>query len=173
MQIFNRQIKPHCLYIWGILLLSFSCISTQQLEFQNSVYQALGLRKECRDNFRLYIEAASWLHVSYADASCSRTGVDCSCLVCNIYKTVYDKIIERNTTAILKNNCRRIHRHQLKEGDLVFFCTSNKSKTYVNHVGIYLKHNKFIHASVSKGVIVSDLEEIYYKKSWVCGGRVK
>ena len=143
MLFFNHKIKLQYLLIWGISMLMFSCISTQQLEFQNSVYQTLGLRKECRDNFTLYKEAASWLHVSYADASCSRTGVDCSCLVCNIYKTVYNKTIERNTTAILKNNCRKIHKYQLKEGDLVFFSTSNKSNAYVNHVGIYLKHNKF------------------------------
>ena len=173
MQIFNRQIKPHCLYIWGILLLSFSCISTQQLEFQNSIYQTLGLRKECRDNFALYKEAASWLHVPHSDGNCSRTGIDCSCLVSNIYKTVYNKTIERNSLSILNNNCLSIKKHRLHEGDLVFFCTGNKSKATVNHVGIYLKHNKFIHASVSKGVIVSDLDENYYKKTWVCGGRVK
>ncbi len=154
-------------------LFLFSCISTQQLEYQTNVYQKLALRKECGDNFRLYNEAASWLNVAYADASCSRTGLDCSCLVFEIYKTVYDKTIERNTSALLKNNCRKINKHQLKAGDLVFFCTSSKPKAYVNHVGIYLKHNKFIHASVSRGVIVSDLDENYYKKSWICGGRVK
>lgn len=173
MQILKRQIKLQYLFCLSISMLMFSCISTQQLELQNSVYQALGLRKECRDNFALYKEAASWLHVPYADAGCSRSGLDCSCLVLEIYKTVYHKTIERNSSALLKNNCRKIRKHQLKAGDLVFFCTSNKTKTYVNHVGIFLKHNKFIHASVSKGVIVSDLDENYYKKAWVCGGRVK
>lgn len=173
MQILIRQIKLQHLLLWGISLLLIGCVSTQQLEFQNSVYQSLELKKECRDNFGLYKEAASWLYVPYADASCSRSGLDCSCLVFEIYKTVYSKTIERNTSALLKNNCRKIHRHQLREGDLVFFCTGNKSKATVNHVGIYLKHNKFIHASVSKGVIVSDLDENYYKKIWVCGGRVK
>ena len=169
----NQKISLQNLFICGISLLLFSCISTQQLELKKNVYQSLGLKKECRDNFALYKEAASWLYVPYADASCSKSGLDCSCLVFEIYKTVYSKTIERNTSALLKNNCRKIHKHQLREGDLVFFSTSNKSNAYVNHVGIYLKHNKFIHASVSKGVIVSDLDENYYKKSWVCGGRVK
>ncbi|MEI6555824.1 MAG: C40 family peptidase [Paludibacter sp.] len=172
MQIFIPQIKlQHFLYL-GISIVLFSCVSTHQLELQNSVYQSLGLKKECRDNFTLYKEAASWLHVPYADASCSRTGVDCSCLVCDIYRTVYNKTLERNTTAILKNNCRKISKYKLRQGDLIFFCTG-KSKAAVNHVGIYLKHNKFLHASVSRGVIVSDLSESYYQKTLVCGGRVK
>ena len=170
---FVNQIKLRQFLPLTTILLFISCISTQQLEYQNNVYHKLELKKECRDNFKLYNEAASWLNVPYADASCSKSGVDCSCLVCSIYKTVYNKTIERNTSVILKNNCRKILRHQLKEGDLVFFCTSNKSKAYVNHVGIYLKHNKFLHASVSRGVIVSDLNENYYLKAWVCGGRVK
>jgi len=167
-----RQIKFRHFLPLTITLLFFSCITTQQLEFQNSVYQKLGLRKECRDNFTLYKEASSWLYVPHAEGSCSRTGIDCSCLVCDIYKSVYDKTLERNSAVMLKINCRKISKHRLHQGDLVFFCTG-KSKAVVNHVGIYLKHNKFIHASTSRGVIVSDLNENYYLKTWVCGGRVK
>jgi lipoprotein Spr len=54
---------------------------------------------------------------------------------------------------------------------LVFFATGKKSK--VSHVGVYLKDDKFIHASSSRGVVVSDLKEEYYKRSFVSGGIVK
>ena len=40
-------------------------------------------------------------------------------------------------------------------------------------MGIYLKDGKFVHASTSSGVIVSRLEEPYYRKCWMQGGRVK
>ena len=60
----------------------------------------------------------------------------------------------------------------MREGDLVFF-TSNRSGKKVAHVGIYLKDGKFIHASTSQGVIVSNLKERYYTQYWLCGGRVK
>lgn len=166
-----RQFKPSFLLPLLLIFLT-GCISTQQLEYRNQVYESLGLKKECGDNFELYRHAASWLNVPYADASCARTGTDCSCLVSEIYKTVYDKILERNSYEMLKKNCRRINKCQLRQGDLVFFNTG-KSKTAVNHVGIYLKHNKFIHASTSRGVIVSDLTENYYLKTWVCGGRIR
>jgi hypothetical protein len=157
------------LLLWGLtFLFLYSCSTTQHIENRErkEVYNALELKKERKDNFALYKEAASWLHVPHVDGGTSRNGTDCSFLVHTIYKTVYHKTIERNSTAILKNNCRKINRNRLKEGDLVFFNTSitSKSKTYVNHIGIYLKDNKFLHASTYKGVMVSDLNEDYFRK---------
>ena len=45
MQFLIRQIKLRHFLFGGIFLLLYGCISTQQLEFQNSVYQSLGLKK--------------------------------------------------------------------------------------------------------------------------------
>lgn len=66
----------------------------------------------------------------------------------------------------------KISKRQLQEGDLVFF-HNGRRKRVANHVGIYLKDGKFVHASTSSGVIVSRLEEPYYRKCWMQGGRVK
>jgi lipoprotein Spr len=63
----------------------------------------------------------------------------------------------------------RISRTELKEGDLVFFNTRGG----VSHVGIYLQNNKFIHASVSNGVVVSDMFDAYYLKRYVGAGRME
>jgi len=160
--------------LWSIAFVFFSCSTTRQIERKQSkeVYEKLGLDKDSKDNFALYREAASWLHVPHEDGGSSRKGTDCSFLVYSIYKTVYNKTLERNSADILNKNCRRISRSRLKEGDLVFFSTSSRSKSRVSHVGIYLKENKFLHSSTSKGVIVSDMDEDYYRKTWVCGGAV-
>jgi len=40
------------------------------------------------------------------------------------------------------------------------------------HVGMYLGQDKFVHSSSSSGVIVSDLNEPYYKKRFAKGGRI-
>lgn len=61
-------------------------------------------------------------------------------------------------------------RQGLKEGDLVFF-HNGKSRKKVTHVGIYLKDDKFVHASTSRGVIVSSLNENYWRRCWMRGGR--
>ncbi len=58
----------------------------------------------------------------------------------------------------------------MREGDLVFFKTNGSS---VSHVGVYLINDKFVHASTSSGVMISDLNETYWKKYYVGGGRVE
>lgn len=99
-------------------------------------------------------------------------GVDCSGLTYNIYKKVYHKHLKRNSDDQQKENCRKVSKGKLQEGDLVFF-HNGKNKRTATHVGIYLKDNRFIHASTSRGVIVSRLDEPYYRRVWMQGGRVK
>ena len=176
MSVTQQQLNPlSCILLWSIVFVFFGCSSTQYLEEKQSreVYRTLGLNKDRKDNFALYKEAASWLHVPRVDGGTSRNGTDCSFMVHDIYKTVYHKTIERHSAGMLAKNCEKIPRNKLQEGDLVFFNTSGKSRSSVNHVGIYLKDNKFLHASTSRGVIVNNLDEDYYRKTWVCGGRVK
>jgi cell wall-associated NlpC family hydrolase len=175
MQYGFQNIKFNYGLISCLVFIFFSCSTTRQLERQQSrdVYEALQLTKDRKDNFTLYREAASWLNVPHREGGTSRKGVDCSFLVGAIYKQVYGIKLERNSEAIFDKNCRKLSKHRLDEGDLVFFNTSRKAGKSINHVGIYLKDNKFIHASTSRGVIVSDLTEAYYLKCWVCGGSVK
>ena len=69
---------------------------------------------------------------------------------------------------------KRVSRHNLKAGDLVFFDTSKRRRGYINHVGIYMGNNKFIHASsAKKKVVVSSLEKPFYKARFKWGSRVK
>ena len=60
-----------------------------------------------------------------------------------------------------------VKRSNLKKGDLIFFDTSKRRKGYVNHVGIYLGNNKFIHASsAKKRVIITSLNKNFYSKRY-------
>ncbi len=69
---------------------------------------------------------------------------------------------------------KRVSRRNLKAGDLVFFDTSKRQRGYINHVGIYMGNNKFIHASsAKKKVVVSSLEKPFYKSRFKWGSRVK
>ena len=69
---------------------------------------------------------------------------------------------------------KRVSRRNLKAGDLVFFDTSKRRRGYVNHVGIYLGNNKFIHASsAKKKVVITSLEKPFYKSRFKWGSRVK
>jgi len=130
----------------------------------------LGIDIEMKDNHALYVEASKWLGTSYRRGGTTTRGVDCSGLTSAIYKKVYRKNLERNSEDQRKKDCRKVKKGKLKEGDLVFFHNGRKKKR-ATHVGIYLKDRKFIHASTSQGVIISRLDEEYWKKHWLSGGR--
>ena len=130
----------------------------------------LGIDIEMEDNHALYVESSNWLGVPYQSGGTTLRGVDCSGLTSAIYGKVYRKELERNADDQRKEDCRKVKKRKLREGDLVFFHNGRKKKR-ATHVGIYLKDKKFIHASSSQGVIISDLDEEYWDKHWLSGGR--
>lgn len=132
-----------------------------------------GVRITPNDNIFLYNEGAKWLGVPHRMGGMTKRGVDCSGFVAIVFREVYGKQLARSSADMLKHNCKKVSRANLKEGDLVFFRTGRGKKKVPNHVGIYLKNGKFIHTSTSSGVMVSSLSEPYYIRTWLTGGRVK
>jgi len=134
-----------------------------------AVSEILGVNeKELKDN-RLYDFVSEWYGAPYKYGGCDKKGTDCSCLTINLYKDVYKKNLPRTADEMMKN-CDKLSASKAEEGDMVFFKISSKE---VSHVGVLLKNNKFIHASTSKGVIINDLDEAYYKKYFYTFGRLK
>ena len=67
--------------------------------------------------------------------------------------------------------CEEIKEKNIKPGDLVFFATGKDPKK-VSHVGIMVDDIKFVHASGSKGVIMSEMTTNYYQRTFIKYGRV-
>ena len=153
-----RYILIGCCFFCSLFL--SSCNSTKRLgqtaTQTSQLSHQLGFKVNRKDDLRLFSEAARWLGTPYRYGGSTRKGVDCSGLVNQIYKQVYHRSLERSSS-----------------GDLVFFNTSRKKRKGINHVGLFLKNGYFIHASTSRGVIISNLKEDYYRKTWKQGGRVK
>lgn len=131
----------------------------------------LGMDISYEDNHKLYIEASEWIGTPYRSGGQSKHGTDCSGLTTHLYRKVYRIKLDRSSDQQCRQS-KKVMKRNLREGDLVFFSTQNSSKK-VGHVGVYLKDGKFIHASSSRGVIVSRLNEPYYEKHWIQGGRIK
>ena len=131
----------------------------------------LDIKLDKKDNKKLYKELKRWLGTPYVYAAhtCGE-GTDCSGMVMEVYLKIYNIKVHRNSAKMLEENCRIIDLEDLKEGDLVFFCTNGDSR--VSHVGIYLKDNKFVHASSSRGVTVDDLRQNYYATHFYAAARV-
>lgn len=97
------------------------------------------------------------------------SGFDCSGLIQYAYKA--SSVHLPRTTAEQYKHTKRVSMKNLKVGDLIFFKT-RRSRARVNHAGIYLGGNKFIHAPRrGKLVSVTDLNS-YWRKKVVGAGRV-
>ncbi|MEE4311199.1 MAG: C40 family peptidase [candidate division KSB1 bacterium] len=92
----------------------------------------------------------------------SRRGVDCSGFTQLVYKAqgIY---LPRNSRQQVKVGMP-VSMNALQFGDLIFF--SKYFNDYITHVGIYIGNNKFVHASCTKGVTISDLNKKYYMARW-------
>ncbi len=102
-----------------------------------------------------------WQGVRYKEGGLSKSGIDCSGFVHLAYKNKLNKSIAR-TTERLSQGGKTIHFNQLRSGDLVFFKTGWKQR----HVGIYMGNGKFMHASSSRGVMMSRLSNPYWSEAY-------
>ncbi len=103
-----------------------------------------------------------WQGVPYRLGGTSKNGIDCSAFVQIAYRDAWQLPLPR-TTKLQSKIGNNINYKDAKYGDLVFFKTSRST----NHVGVYLGNSRFMHASTSKGVIISRLDNPYWaSKFW-------
>lgn len=115
-------------------------------------------------------EARRWIGTPYVHGGKSRRGTDCSGMVMVIYEEKAGVRLPRNS-ARQQEFCAPVRRADLVPGDLVFFSSSVRGNR-ISHVGIYTGDDRFIHASSSRGVMVSNLNEKYYASHYHSAGRV-
>lgn len=115
-------------------------------------------------------EAMSWLGTPYKYASAEKgVATDCSGMVVKVYEKAGRKL-PRNS-AKQAEFCVDLSPDEVEPGDLVFFATG-KNPDRVSHVGIMLDPENFIHASASKGVVVSKVTSSYYIRTFKKYGRL-
>jgi len=143
-------------------LITISCATAFATERQyGSPHTSFGF-----NNKQFESKVKEYLDVPYKAGGTTKKGMDCS----GFSKTVYSKFfgIELPHSSVDQfrlSALRKIDATQLKPGDLIFF--ANKKKRKVNHVGVYLSGKKFIHASSSQGIMVSSLDDDYWRNRFV------
>lgn len=134
-----------------------------------SKYAAMMRVSEKELDRKLIYFVDAWYGAPYKYGGDGKSGIDCSRLVCRIYKDVYGKNVA-GTARDLDRMSESVKQSRLKQGDMVFFKIESSK---VSHVGVYIANNHFVHASVKKGVIINSLEDKYYKKYFYKGGRIQ
>ena len=102
-----------------------------------------------------------WAGTPYRLGGTGFGGVDCSALVQNIFSETFHLQLPRSTGELVQQGTQ-VARDALQIGDLVFFRPSGR----YHHVGIYIGDGYFLHASTSKGVILSKLNNSYWKRHY-------
>ncbi|MFA9188858.1 LysM peptidoglycan-binding domain-containing protein [Flavobacterium magnesitis] len=114
---------------------------------------------------QLISTASENIGTRYRTGGTSKDGFDCSGLMCTTFGA-FDIQLPR-TSFEQSQFGMKIDAEQAQKGDLIFFKTNGRSR--INHVGMVVEvapdgEIKFIHASVSNGVIISSVKEKYYSR---------
>ncbi|CAX60540.1 bifunctional murein DD-endopeptidase/murein LD-carboxypeptidase [Erwinia billingiae] len=107
---------------------------------------------------RLMDQYADWKGVRYRLGGTSKRGIDCSAFVQTTFREQFGLDLPRSTYE-QEDTGKSINRGKLRPGDLVLFRAGSTGR----HVGIYLGNDNFVHASTSSGVMISNLNDSYWK----------
>ncbi|WP_177764717.1 C40 family peptidase [Flavobacterium sp. I3-2] len=171
--------------IFVLLILLSSCVSkknataTKNTSSSNYVLKSkknslddfakfMNIEKKDLKNEKLYFYIDNWLGTPHKMGGTTKSGIDCSGFVSNVYTEIYNEKLPR-TSREMADQIKSKKQDKLKEGDLVFFAFGGGK---IDHVGIYLHNNRFVHVSSKKGVIISNLEESWYSKYFVKSGSI-
>ena len=117
-----------------------------------------------RDGVVLY--AKEYIGTPYRLGGNNTRGIDCSGLIHNAFKK--QGVPVSRTVNLLRKEGKRISIYRAKPGDIIFFRTSKRRK--LTHAGIVVGRKRdiplFIHATSSRGVIISSMNESYWNKAY-------
>lgn len=135
-------------------------LQTSQDEFEELV-------KNVDIKSRLLDQYAMWEGVSYRLGGTTKRGIDCSAFVQRTFSEQFGIDLPRSTTEQSQRG-ESVRRSNLLPGDLVMFRAGSTG----HHIGIYLENNRFVHASTSSGVTISDMNSTYWKNRFQQARRV-
>ena len=111
---------------------------------------------------KLVVYAKSLVGVKYVWAGTDPKGFDCSGFVGYVHKK-YGIVIPRTASAQMSGS-KKVKLNDARRGDLLFFSSGSN----ISHVGLVINQKGngliMVHASTSKGVIITEIEKSTYWK---------
>ncbi|MFP5081436.1 C40 family peptidase [Pedobacter sp. JCM 36344] len=161
----------HFKLIFGLILMMVfaSCASRRPPVKTNAAAAKIADAMSNLKSKQLYRFITDWTGVKYKLGGLDKGGIDCSGFALLLEKHIYSIGLPRRSIDQAET-IREKNIDQLKEGDLIFFSFKGRE---VDHVGVYLNNNYFVHASTTRGVVVDDLTLPTYQKAMVKAGSFK
>jgi cell wall-associated NlpC family hydrolase len=175
-------------YLFYLLLIFFtSCIvkkktsysKTRTVTVEATPRDTITVKEVTRKRFKnkkadaVIASAMNYAGVRYRYGGETKKGMDCSGLIHVALKE--NAIAFPRVSYVMAEEGKKIKVKDVRKGDLLFFKTLKKGKK-INHVGLVVKVEKneikFIHATSSRGVIVSSLREGYWNHAFVKATRI-
>lgn len=166
-----QQRPRYLLYLLLLLLAVFasSCSSRRNTVKTNPKAAGIADAMAHLKSKKLYSFITGWTGVPYRLGGLDKSGIDCSGFALLLQKDIYGNALPRRSRDQAEH-IREKKYAELKEGDLLFFSFEGGA---VDHVGVYLNDNYFVHASTTRGVIVDDMRLPAYQKALVKAGSFK
>ena len=120
------------------------------------------------DRVRMGQVIESYLSTPFREGGADHAGVDCSGLVVAVYRDYSGMKLPHDSRKLFQL-VKQVERNDLKFGDLVFFSDMG---WLASHVGVYIGSDRFVHVSKSQGVVISSLQDEYYRKGYLGARRV-
>lgn len=126
-----------------------------------SSHNKIDMANSAQVRAQLLKQLSEWKGVPYRYGGLSKKGVDCSGFIHLTFAEEFGIRLPRTTqTQSLKGVV--VEQSELLPGDLIFFNTGFKQQ----HIGIYVGKKQFIHASSSRGVMLSRLDNPYWQDAY-------
>ncbi len=126
------------------------------------------VRKSVENIQNLFTDVKQYFGIRYRFGGDSPSGFDCSGFVSYMFNKTFNVKLPHSSQEMAAMG-PRVSRSELKPGDLVFFTNGSNR---INHVGIFIGNNTFVHSSLSRGITRDTLDESYFDKRFATGVRI-
>jgi len=137
--------------------------------FDSGIEKNLDTRTATPD--KIITAARKFLGVPHCMGGTTSKCMDCSGLLVAVFRQ-YGIQLPHNSEEQARYGKMVKDKADLKKGDLVFFIRSYQSKNFITHAGICTGNNRFIHASTSKGVTITSLDDPWWSDKFIFGTRI-
>ncbi len=152
-----------------ILILSFLMASCGVVERSAQPAERSTVNQTSDNTVVIQLKEAhrEWEGTPYILGGTGIGGLDCSAFIQIVFQDYFGVELPRNTRQQLQEG-ESVRRNQIRPGDLIFFRTGRN----LMHVGIAMEDGDFVHASVSSGVMISNIGQRYWASRYLSTRRV-